>query len=170
MNADAKQPRALNIVSRLEPGIVCFDIDRMIEFYTAVLGLKLVADAETSPEMSAKFGATPHGYRIVRLQTPHGDKVKLVQPKKPLAIRNQVPAWVFERPGLAYITFVIANVKEVMARLREAGVKLVSQEPVEVRKGIIAIFAEDPEGNFFELVEYSREPWEGLAWVYEQPL
>jgi hypothetical protein len=30
-----------------------------------------------------------------------------------------------------------------------------SKEPVEIRKGITAIFAKDPEGNFVEFVEYA---------------
>jgi len=30
-----------------------------------------------------------------------------------------------------------------------------SNEPVEIRQGITAIFAQDPEGNFIEFVEYA---------------
>lgn len=155
MNNEVRTPWALKMVSPVEPGIVCVDIDRMMEFYSGVLGLKLVSDAETSPEMSAEFGATPYGYRIVRLQTPCGEKIKLVQPAQVLARTNQPKEWVFERPGFAYITFVIENVRDVVERLRGMGARLISLEPVEIRKGLIAIFAEDPEGNFVEFVEYS---------------
>jgi hypothetical protein len=62
--------------------------------------------------------------------------------------------WVFDRPGLAYLTFVIADIKETVTRLNEHHVKLVTQEPIEVRKGFLAIFAHDPEDNFIEFVEY----------------
>ena len=61
---------------------------------------------------------------------------------------------VFERQGLAYLTFIVADINEVTARLTEHEVKLVRPEPVEVRKGFVALFAEDPEGNFVEFVEY----------------
>jgi lactoylglutathione lyase len=150
----AQQPWALKMVSPLEVGIVCVDINRMLDFYTNVLGLKLVADAQTTPEMSTKLGATPEGYRIVRLQTPNGERVKLVQAKV-LPKKNQDPKWVFERQGLAYITFIVADNKEAATRLKEHGVPLVSPEPVEVRKGLTAFMARDPEGNFVEFVEYA---------------
>jgi len=142
------------MVSPLEPGIVCVDMDRMLDFYTGVLGLKFVSDAEATATMSTEFGASPNGFRIIRLQTPYGERIKLVQPKRVLPKQSHVPDWVFESQGIAYITFVIADVHEVATRLKEYQVELVSKEPVEIRKGITAIFAKDPEGNFVEFVEY----------------
>ena len=81
MSTHAKQSWSLRMVSPLEPGIVCIDMDRMLDFYTEVLGLKFVTDAEASPEMSKEFGTSPNGFRIIRLQTPYGERIKLVQPK-----------------------------------------------------------------------------------------
>jgi len=146
---------SLRMVSPLEPGIVCVDIDRMLEFYTEVLGLKFVSDAEAFPEMSRKFGTSPNGFRIIRLQTPYGERIKLVQPKKTRPEPSPSPEWVFEGRGIAYITFVIVDVHEVTARLKKFGIELMSKAPVEIRKGITAIFAKDPEGNFLEFVEYA---------------
>ncbi len=151
--AQTKEPWTLKMVAPLEPGIVCIDMERMLKFYTEVLGLKLVSDAETTPEMSTKFRATPHGYRIVRMQTPYGERVKLVQPKVP-PVRNPVPEWVYQRHGLAYFTFIIDNMSEMVARLKAYKVKLVSEEPVEVRPGVFALYTLDPEGNYVEFVEF----------------
>ena len=75
-NASAQTSFSLKMTVPLEPGIVCINIDRMLKYYVDVLGLKLVADAKTPPELSKKFGATPYGYRIVRLQTPYGERIK----------------------------------------------------------------------------------------------
>ena len=97
----------------------------MLRFYTEVLGLKLVSDAETTPELSTKFGATPHGYRIVRLQTPYGERIKLVQPKRP-PVQNAVPEWVYQRQGLSYITFIIDGMTDMVTRLKANDVKFVS--------------------------------------------
>jgi len=151
--AQTKEPWALKMVAPLEPGIVCIDMERMLKFYTEVLGLKLVSDAETTPEMSTKFRATPHGYRIVRMQTPYGERVKLVQPKVP-PVQNPVPEWVYQRHGLAYFTFIIDNMSEMVARLKAYKVKLVSDGPVEVRPGVFALYTLDPEGNYVEFVEF----------------
>jgi catechol 2,3-dioxygenase-like lactoylglutathione lyase family enzyme len=151
--AKAEQPWSFKMVAPLEPGIVCIDMDRMLKFYTEVLGLQLVADAQTTPEMSTKFRATPHGYRIVRLQTPYGERIKLAQPKVP-PVQNPVPEWVYERQGLAYFTFIVDDMKPILARLKANKVRLISEEPVEVRKGVFAQFVLDPEGNYVEFVEY----------------
>jgi len=154
LNSAAHQPWSLKMTVPLEPGIVCNNIDVMLEFYTGVLGLKLVADAKTTPELSTRFGATPHGYRIVRLQTPYGERIKLVQPNQDAPKPRAVPKWVYERHGLAYLTFVIAGMQEVMKHLKAHGVRLMSEEPIEVRPGVFALYSLDPEGNYLEFVEY----------------
>jgi catechol 2,3-dioxygenase-like lactoylglutathione lyase family enzyme len=105
--------------------------------------------------MSAKFGTGPNGFRIIRLQTPYGERIKLVQPKKTVLTQSPNPEWVFERQGIAYLTFIIHDVHEVVTRLRQHRVALVSEGPVNIREGITAIFARDPEGNFLEFVEYA---------------
>ena len=43
---------ALTMKVPLEPGIVCHDINLMLDFYVGVLGLQMVADAQTIPELS----------------------------------------------------------------------------------------------------------------------
>jgi catechol 2,3-dioxygenase-like lactoylglutathione lyase family enzyme len=155
MKTETENSWSLRMVSPLEPGIVCVDIDRMLDFYTQVLGLKFVSDAEASAEMSTKFGTGPHGFRIIRLQTPYGERVKLIQPKKLSLKQVPVPEWVFQRQGIAYLTFVVIDVQEVAARLKRYGVESFSEAPVEIRQGITAIFSRDPEGNFIEFVEYA---------------
>jgi catechol 2,3-dioxygenase-like lactoylglutathione lyase family enzyme len=143
------------MVAPLEPGIVCIDIDRMLDFYTSVVGLRFATDAEAGAEMSTKFGTGPNGFRIIRLQTPYGERIKLIQPNKTVLKQRESPEWVFERQGIAYITFVIADVHDVYTHLKKHRVELVSEAPVPIREGITAIFVRDPEGNFLEFVEYS---------------
>lgn len=158
-SANAQTSWSLKMTVPLEPGIVCNDIDRMLKFYVGVLGLKLVADAKTTPELSTRFGATPHGYRIVRLQTPYGERIKLVQPNQDPPKPNPVPQWVYERHGFAYLTFVITDMDGVVKRLKEHGVRLFGGgEKVEVRPGVFALYSLDPEGNFVEFVEYPDVP------------
>jgi catechol 2,3-dioxygenase-like lactoylglutathione lyase family enzyme len=141
------------IVKPVEPGIVCSDIEGMLRYYTEVLGLRVVSDAATPPELSALFGATPEGYRIVRLETAQGYRVKLIRP----AIapeRRAAGEWVMERAGIGYLTFVVSDLPGVAARLRGLGVRMVSGDIVEIRPGIRAVFTLDPEDNYLEFIEY----------------
>jgi catechol 2,3-dioxygenase-like lactoylglutathione lyase family enzyme len=129
----------------------------MLSFYAGVLSLELFSDAEATQEMSTRFKASPHGYRIVRLRTPYGERIKLVQLKGHTPVVRAIPGsdWVFENHGLTYLTFVVADVYEVMARLRAHDVNIINHEPVEVRKGFHAFFITDPEGNYIEFVQYA---------------
>lgn len=147
---------SLSLIAPIEPGIVCRDLERMVSFYTGVLGLSVLSDAAAKAEMSAAFGTTPHGYRIVRLQAASGERVKLIQVTRATssAIENKAPEWVFDRQGIAYLTFIVSNLDDVMTRLRECKVAMMRPAPVSPRKGFIAVFAIDPEGNFLEFVQY----------------
>ena len=147
-------PFALKMVAPLEPAIICFDIERMLQFYQDILGLKLVGDVETPAEIAARLHISPHGYRIVRLQSPYGERIKLVQPKVHPKGRTAAD-YVYERPGYAYMSFLVANMDEVFSRLRAHKLTIVSDGIVETRKGVWALFTRDPEGNFVEFVRYA---------------
>jgi catechol-2,3-dioxygenase len=43
---------------------------------------------------------------------------------------------------------------EILARLTQEHVAILSDGIVEVRKGVLAFFIKDPEGNFVEIVDY----------------
>ena len=146
-------PWAMKMVAPLEPGIVCFDLERMLKFYVGILGLKLVADVEASQEIGRRIHISPHGYRIVRLQTSYGERIKLIE-SKVLPKAHPEYDFVYECQGLAYLTFIISNMNEVLPKLEKENIKVLSDGIVEVRKGVFALFIKDPEGNFVEIVDY----------------
>ena len=143
----------MKMVTPLEIGIAVHDMEPMIDFYVNIIGLKMVADNHAVAARSSEVGTTPYGYRIVRMQTPYGERIKLVQPDNDAPAPAPVPKWVYHRPGICYLTFVIADMTEMVEKLKEHGVKMASQEPVEVRPGVICLNVMDPEGNFIEFVE-----------------
>jgi lactoylglutathione lyase len=116
----------------------------MPQFYQDLLGFRRVSDAEATAEMSARFGTSPRGYRIIRLQTPYGERIKLVRPACRIE-DNPRPEWVFERRGRAYLTFIVPDIDEVFAHLQENEVQLISPAPIEVRTGFRALFVADPK-------------------------
>jgi lactoylglutathione lyase len=144
----------LKMTAPLEVGIVCVDLERMLTFYTDVVGLKKVADAETPPEMSKLARSAPNGYRIVRMQTPFGERIKLIQPTGESPKQAGVPEWAFLRAGVAFNTFLVDDMSAVVAQLRANKVKLVSDDAIQVRPGVFALLALDPEGNYVEFVRY----------------
>lgn len=145
----------MKIAVPMEIGLVVSDMDCMLDFYVNLLGFELIGDAQANAQGSAKVGTTPHGYRIVRLKTPYGDRIKLVLPGGEAAQPAAPPKWVYERHGICYITFVVSDIEDIIKGLKENGVEMMSQDAVEVRPGVFCINVVDPEGNFLEFVQYA---------------
>lgn len=86
--------------------------------------------------------------------TPHGEKVRLIKVGKP-PVPGEAPRYVFERHGLIYVSFIVADLDRILKRLKENDVKLVSgDQKIEVRPGVFVVYALDPEGNYLEFLEY----------------
>ncbi len=144
----------MKMTAPLEVGISTENIEVMLDFYIETVGLRPVADNIVPPEMSRLTGATDDGYRIVRLQTPYGERIKLVQTGRPPKRAKRMPG-VFNRHGLAYLTFMIADLDGMIGRLSDRGIEILGNgRKIEVRPGLFAVFTRDPEGNVVEFVEY----------------
>lgn len=143
----------MKMLAPLEIGIAVRDLPGMTKFYSEVLGFKHVSEVTVPADKSRLNGLSPDGCTVVRLQTPYGERIKL------LAAPSTGPAmherWLLARAGLAYVTLIIGGIDDLCARLKGKGVKLASDAPVENRAGLRVLFFEDPEGNVLELVEYS---------------
>ena len=145
---------SMKMTAPMEVAISVNEMDKMLRFYTEILGLKKFADNQVPPEMTQRIGQTPHGLRVVRLLTPYGEMVRLIQVGKPPQ-PSQVPRYIFDRHGLIYVSFLVADLDGVLKRLKEHEVKLVSgDQKIEVRPGVFVVYALDPEGNYVEFLEY----------------
>jgi len=147
--------QALDMVVPLEVGLCVADLDNQIAFYTGVLGLAHVNTVEVPTELAIKTGLTDGSYRVARLQTPQGERLKLLQPATPPA--DPGPSGpILGRRTNAYLTFIIADLPAMIARVQAAGLTLLSGDrPMEVRPGTFLAFLEDPEGNVLEFVQYA---------------
>lgn len=144
---------SLKMTAPLEVACSVNDMDKMVKFYTEVLGLKVVSEASVPSEMTKKTGQSPHGLRVVRLATPYGEWIRLIQtgqPPKP----GETPKYIFDRHGIVYCSFLVTDIDSILARLKENGVKLQSgDEKIEVRPDLFIVYALDPEGNIIEFLE-----------------
>ena len=67
-------------VAPFEVGLVAADIDALLPFYRDVLGFALLSDIVAPAATSRAAGLAPDGYRVVRLESGYGDRIKLAQP------------------------------------------------------------------------------------------
>ncbi|MEX0759839.1 MAG: VOC family protein [Tistlia sp.] len=144
----------MKMVAPLEVGICCRDLDRLAEFYTRFLGCERVTDLEVPAEKARPSALSDGAYRVLRLQTPWGERLKLLQPAAPPEAAARTP-WVLGGQGIVYLTFIVEDLRATIARLSEAGADfLTGDAPVEVRPQTFLAFLRDPEGNVLEFVEY----------------
>jgi catechol 2,3-dioxygenase-like lactoylglutathione lyase family enzyme len=142
--------------------IVVTDLDRMIEFYTMLLGLKLTKRVTITGDWVAATVKLPEVHAdVVYLDLAEGPRVELIRYNVPKLER---PAGVDKpnSPGLRHFAFTVQDIDGVAGRLRERGVQFFSdvQSVPEtqvtyaggVRKRIV--YFQDPEGNLLELCEY----------------
>jgi catechol 2,3-dioxygenase-like lactoylglutathione lyase family enzyme len=146
--------RVVHHVASMEVALVVADVDAVMPFYVDVLGFRRVSDHDVPRDKSATTGLSPTGYRIVRLETNLGDRLKLASPHGGAALRAPTD-FPLASEGGAYVTFLIDNLDDVEDRLIAAGVPICSRGIVEVRPGVRLLLARDPAGNFLEFVQYA---------------
>lgn len=144
----------MKMLAPLELGICCGDLDRLLPFYTAVLGFDHVGTLEVTADMAARSGLSVGGYRVARLQTSYGERLKLLEPAEPPRV-TAVEESLLSRRNATYLTFIVEDLDGMIARLKQADVAfLKGDEAVSIRPGLRLIFVRDPEGNLLEFAHY----------------
>jgi catechol 2,3-dioxygenase-like lactoylglutathione lyase family enzyme len=136
----------------LEVGICVADLDRAVGFYQGVLGFERMSEATLSPERAEAAGFGPVAFRMVRMQTNYGERIKLLE-TTPGPVRGEAGS-ILGRAGISYLTFVVADIEAALVRLKRSGVEMMSAQPIQTRPGTRLIFFRDSEGNPLELVQY----------------
>ncbi len=144
----------MKMVVPMEIGICCSDLDRLLPFYVKVLGFRNVGTVEVPAEKAVQTGLTRGAYRVARLQTPYGERIKLLEPAEPPKVPDLQEEILVRRTN-GYVTFILADLDAMISRLKDAGVVFLSGDGgVEVRPGIHVAFIRDPEGNVLEFAQY----------------
>lgn len=143
---------SIHMRAPLEIGISVVDVERAAAFYESVLGFKRISEATLTAERAELAGFGPVSFRMVRMQTNYGERIKLLQ-TEPQAARP-APGSILGTAGISYLTFVVADLDAAMQRLVAAGARFMSAAPVQTRPGTRLAFFRDSEGNPLELVQY----------------
>jgi catechol 2,3-dioxygenase-like lactoylglutathione lyase family enzyme len=109
---------------------------------------------DITPDQSSRAGLAPNGYRLARLETDRGDRLKLVEPIGMKTDPQSSKKYVLDQNGFAYLSYIVPNIREIISRLQKVGAKIrTGGDPVMFRAGVFIIFAEDPDGNVLEFIE-----------------
>lgn len=145
----------MKMMAPMEIGLTVQDLPLMRSFYEEALGLVVVADDYVPAPKAQQAALSARGYQVVRLQTPNGERLKLLAPDTTPAARPAPPAMVLDRADASYLTFIVEDLASVVARAFAAGAKpITGANAIEVRPGTFLSFLRDPEGHILEIVEY----------------
>jgi catechol 2,3-dioxygenase-like lactoylglutathione lyase family enzyme len=143
----------------MEVGLCCADLDTLAAFYVDVLAFTQVNVIEVPTEKAVGTALTNAAYRVTRLQSPWGERIKLLEPAGGAKPGVGKTPFILDVLNTAYITFIVDDLKALLAHLLDKGVAkgmeiLTGDEVIEVRPGVLLVFARDPEGNVLEFVQY----------------
>ncbi len=133
-------------------GIVVSDLDKSLNFYRDLLGLKIVKDMNESgayiDNISDLQGVQ---VRTVKMEADDGNLIELLcylsHPNSPNEKRqiNQI--------GCSHVAFTVENLDEEHNRLVQAGIQF-NAPPQYSPDGYAKVtFCKDPDGSYIELVE-----------------
>lgn len=146
----------MKMTAPMEVGLTVRDLPVMRAFYEAALGFSFVSEIHVPPAKAQEAAMSAGGYTVVRLQTPYGERVKLLAPDNVPAARGEASERILDRVEASYLTFIVDDIEGVVARLIAGGAEpMTGEKAVEVRPGTFLAFLRDPEGHIVEIVQYS---------------
>lgn len=146
----------MKMTAPMEVGLTVRNLAVMRAFYEAALGFAFVSQHHVPPAKAQEAAMSAGGYTVVRLQTPYGERIKLLSPDNTPAARGEASEKILDRAEASYLTFIVDDIEGVVARLIAFGAApMTGEKPVEVRPGTFLSFLRDPEGHIVEIVQYA---------------
>ncbi len=137
-------------------GVVVSDLEKSLDFYTEVIGLKKVGGFEVNEDFAKKSGLTggiPMEVVILKLEDkPEATQWKLMSFGKKAS--DHLPRYVQDVIGMSYITINVTSLKPFLDRIDKHGVKLLGETPVPLPSSgeMHFVLVSDPDGTLIELI------------------
>jgi catechol 2,3-dioxygenase-like lactoylglutathione lyase family enzyme len=154
----------LDVQSIDHVNIVVDDMAVMTQFYTSVLGMRIIRTVTiTGDWVDAVVGLNAVLADVVFLSCSSGANIEFIQYRSP----QPVTVGELGRPnvkGIRHIAFRVLNIDSVVRRCEEAGVKFVggvqdvptAQVEFAGKEKKRLVYFQDPEGNLLEFCAYEK--------------
>ena len=94
----------------LEIGITVIDLERATAFYESAMGFERISEATLTPEGAEAAGFGPVNFRMVRMQTNYGERIKLIE-TSPRPSNESAGRPILAQSGISYLTFVAGDIE-----------------------------------------------------------
>jgi len=136
-------------------GIVVDDLDVMVRFYTEELGLSVLLELHSVAPPEGNHTGIPNARRkLVFLGwTESQHQIELVRYLDPPAPDGHVDK---HRLGAGHICFNVSDIRQVYDTLKAKGVRFVTEPKFSDSPNgpIGVVYAQDPESNWLELIQW----------------
>jgi catechol 2,3-dioxygenase-like lactoylglutathione lyase family enzyme len=133
-------------------GISVANLERSIEFYRDVLGLRVIQQVPMrGPNYDAIMGLTGTDGRIAVLRTKNLE-IELLEFRRPPS-RAAEPGRHVSDQGISHFAIYVEDIAGLYARLQAAGVRVHSALVHFQSCATTAVYFCDPDGNYIEMLE-----------------
>ena len=136
-------------------GFVVRDLERSVAFYTEVMGLETLMQLEIDGEFAERVvGFGDAHLKVALLNMGDGHNLELVQYIYPPSAEGQINR---NDLGASHLAFFVENIEEYYATMSQKGLRFIGPPPSLTQDGkvvIKAIYAQDPDNNWLEFVEF----------------
>ncbi len=141
--------------SMFHTGFVVKDIEKTIDFYTNVMGLKLVGRTERTGDFASTLLAFENAHiKGAFVELGDGHQLELIQYINPPVGDGHLNR---NDAGASHLAFLVENIEDFYADKVDKGLtfnsepaSLFAEDGKLLRK---ALYAQDPDGNWLEFVE-----------------
>lgn len=135
-------------------GVVVSDLEKSVEFYTKVIGMKKSGSFSVNADMGKRTGLTggkPVDITVLKLgDSKTATDWKLMSFGKPAAQPKK--QHLQDDTGMQYITIHVKALKPFLARIKEHNVQLLGDTPISIGGTTLFALVQDPDGTFVELI------------------
>jgi catechol 2,3-dioxygenase-like lactoylglutathione lyase family enzyme len=130
------------------------DVEKSVEFYRDLLGMKLISLSERPPDFSERVTGIKGAHLKVAYLEIGGTQLELIQYLSPIGKKLDTTTC---NIGSSHLAFDVDNIDEMVRSLKENGVHVVTKEPVVVpagpNKGNRIVYLNDYDGITLEFIQ-----------------
>lgn len=135
-------------------GSVVTDIEKSLDFYINVIGMKKVSEFDVDEEFSKisglADGVTFHVDVLKLEDSPEANQWKIISFGKEAA--HPMPKYIQDDTGMQYITIMVKSLEPFLKRIKKHNVKLLGDTPVPLGTDQHFVLVQDPDGTIIELI------------------
>lgn len=146
----------INIKKFRHVAIVTNNYNKLVDFYTTVLGLKFIREfAIESEDFRNGIGIPNAKAKGTHLHTPDGSfEFEIFEFSHPKTENNDSVS-IANKIGYRHIAFIVDNLEDAVYKLKKLNIEFFS-EPITVKEpenvaGFRFVYFKDPDGNIIEL-------------------